>query len=554
MTEMRSTLSDDAGNDPYSRPQESSHIRTGARVVHAHSSNSRDIQRRRHVGNAASVSDGDDNPSSYLKKNTRNNSKYEKKDLRTRRQRGGRWNIMFLFIILPTVFCIVGFTWMMSSLHTSSYQRSRRDDAPAPADSPKLRAEVTIPKKRIQVGERIEKNQTIITDANNRAPRDGTFEIGTTLWKKFTEDNGKRKYYSGTIESYDPKEGLYKIVYEDGDEEDLTKKEVSKLLEKTKKMEDKAADVENNLGVESELYVLNPRFDARQYVKSFDEKAKKAIADQVSKIHPKSIQLQGWNNPIAFRTFPLAKNIFGPIKSVDPDYGEIAYESLRNSSKFSRTLPDDDDYIAPGGFDSNSIDTTKSLKTRNQRTRGNSTNNHPIGRTEKFDPKAEGLQPGQLRKFFDDDRVRITYAKGESGKNGVDDDESADENTDQTGACRAMEWEYSYYPTCNAFHEIDLARPFDDPLLLTKPRPENSMLKVTYINHGFYRDVFLMEDSPWLWPFEYKNEQSKRPTERYGVLDEDEVTERVAKAYRSAVLKIFNWDRPMDDENREMVK
>jgi uncharacterized protein YfdQ (DUF2303 family) len=66
--------------------------------------------------------------------------------------------------------------------------------------------------------------------------------------------------------------------------------------------------------------------------------------------------------------------------------------------------------------------------------------------------------------------------------------------------------------------------------------------------------VFLIEDNPWLWPVEFKIEHSKRPTVTYGVIDEDAVADRVAKAYRSAVLKIFNWDLPMDDGNREMVK
>lgn len=341
------------------------------------------------------------------------------------------------------------------------------------------------------------------------------------------------------------------------DEEGLTEKEVSTLLQKNKKMEGrlktKTPDSEKGLGDESELHILNSRYDAHRYVKSFDEKAQKAVVGQMSKIHPRSIQLHGWNNPVPFRTFPLTKNIYGPIKTVDPDYGEIAYESIRNNSKFFRTFPNDDDYIAPGGFDSNSFDTTISLKTRNRRTI-NSTRNHPISRTEKFDPKAEGVQPRQLRQFYDDDRVRITYAKGDEGQSGDDNDESADEETVQTGACRAMEWEYSYYPTCNSFHEIDLARPFDDPSLPIKPRPENSMLKVSYISHGFYRDVFLLEDNRWLWPLESKYERSERPTHTYGVIDEDEVAERVAKAYRSAVLKIFNWDRPMDDDNREMVK
>ncbi|KAL3805400.1 hypothetical protein HJC23_009107 [Cyclotella cryptica] len=65
-----------------------------------------------------------------------------------------------------------------------------------------------------------------------------TYTIGTKLWKKFLDDNGKRRPFQGTIESYDPDEGFYKIVYEDGDEEELTESQVSKLLQKNKKTTD----------------------------------------------------------------------------------------------------------------------------------------------------------------------------------------------------------------------------------------------------------------------------------------------------------------------------
>jgi hypothetical protein len=217
MLEMRSTLSDEADNGPYSPPQESSHIRTGARVIHSRSFNPGDIQRRRHVGNAAVIRDGDDvRSSSSINNNIRNNSKYEKKDDRSRRQRGGRWNKMLLFNMLPTVFFIVAIVWMLSSLHVSSPQRLRRDDVPAPVNSPEVHTRLSAPSIRIQLREKIEESENVIANANNVGPRDTTFEIGTKLRKKFTEDNGKRKYYSGTIESFDSKEGIYNIVYEDG--------------------------------------------------------------------------------------------------------------------------------------------------------------------------------------------------------------------------------------------------------------------------------------------------------------------------------------------------
>lgn len=79
------------------------------------------------------------------------------------------------------------------------------------------------------------------------------------------------------------------------------------------------------------------------------------------------------------------------------------------------------------------------------------------------------------------------------------------------------------------------------------------MMKINYINHGHYRDVFIVEDNPWIWPKQYKNEHLNRPKASFGVLNEDKVADRITKAYRSAVLKTFNWERKLDDEHREMV-
>lgn len=183
-------------------------------------------------------------------------------------------------------------------------------------------------------------------------------------------------------------------------------------------------------------------------------------------------------------------------------------------------------------------------------------------RTEKLNLKADDITPSQLSAYFDDDRVRIITYDNDDGKDDddKDDDKSGDENESadtkkvQTGACRAMEWEYGYFPTCNEFHTIDVSRPYDDPKDTVKPRPENSMMKISYINHGHYRDVFMIEDNPWIWPNEYTKEHLNRPNISFGVLDEDKVSERITKAYRSAVLKTFNWERKLDQEHREMVK
>jgi uncharacterized protein YnzC (UPF0291/DUF896 family) len=344
------------------------------------------------------------------------------------------------------------------------------------------------------------------------------------------------------------------------DEEELTHHQVSELLEKGKEVEDRNVassdlDDEDETNGESKLNQLKPNDDS----KPVDENVKKDDASQMIQLPSRTVQLQGWNNPIPFRPFPLTKSTMHPTKIVDPDYGDVAYESVRNKKQFARVVSNDGGSLAPGAFDP-SVSAESIIQRKARRNKGEASHRHPMSRTEKFDPKAEDVKTSQLklRQFYDDDRVRImvhdTEPNNDDDENG-DDDESADTNKEgQLGACRAMEWEYGYYPTCNEFHSIDVSRPYDDPTEVAKPRPENSMMKITYINHGHYRDVFVIEDNPWIWPKEYKYEHLNRPNASFGVLDEDKVSERIAKAYRSAILKTFNWERKLDDEHREMVK
>jgi hypothetical protein len=54
-----------------------------------------------------------------------------------------------------------------------------------------------------------------------------------------------------------------------------------------------------------------------------------------------------------------------------------------------------------------------------------------------------------------------------------------------------------YFPTCNNFHENDLGKAYDDPLVLERPRPKNEPY-VKYLNHVYYRDVWILEDGPWI--------------------------------------------------------
>ena len=340
-------------------------------------------------------------------------------------------------------------------------------------------------------------------------------------------------------------------MYSDEDarnEEERNEKGTVKKIEPNERKENDASELKavatQDEHVEKDTSSSKDRFKSNTAALEVNHSAMKDNSDPKSGAiinnYPYTILLQGWNTFGAYRMSPFAKDDEVVTKNVDPDYGQIAYTSLRHKTEFARTLPEDGHSV--GGFDPNlKISTSKLKKGAEKRKKDGA---HPHFRTAEFDPKAEGVSPEQLEQFFDDDRVRIVKPSA------FDDDKSS---VEEVGACRALEWEFSYYPTCNAFHEIDISRPFDDPRELTKPRPENSM-KVNYINHGYYRDVFIVEDNPWLWPNEYKTEHLKRPTETLGVDDEEEVLERISKAYRSAVLKTFNWERNLDDEGREMVK
>ena len=54
--------------------------------------------------------------------------------------------------------------------------------------------------------------------------------IGTAVKKYFYDEKGVKRLYSGMITEYDPKEGLYRIKYEDGDREQLDEMELSEVV------------------------------------------------------------------------------------------------------------------------------------------------------------------------------------------------------------------------------------------------------------------------------------------------------------------------------------
>ena len=67
---------------------------------------------------------------------------------------------------------------------------------------------------------------------------------GTQVSKEFEDpdDSGRMKPFSGEIKSYDKDLALYKVVYEDGDSEELNGKEVSEILVKGVDDDDSSSD------------------------------------------------------------------------------------------------------------------------------------------------------------------------------------------------------------------------------------------------------------------------------------------------------------------------
>ena len=145
----------------------------------------------------------------------------------------------------------------------------------------------------------------------------------------------------------------------------------------------------------------------------------------------------------------------------------------------------------------------------------------------------------ELRNYYDDDNVHV-LPKANDGK------------TRDPRACQKAEVSHLYFPTCNNFHEHDLGRVFDDPEDIVHPRPENEMYR-KYLAHGYYRDVWIMEDNPSIWPSRYPKEKDQKQ-QKYGVLDEERTSEMVTKAYRSTALKILQMRHPYSDEHFEEVQ
>jgi len=259
--------------------------------------------------------------------------------------------------------------------------------------------------------------------------------------------------------------------------------------------------------------------------------------------------LEGWHVPIAFRSFPYARQTHGPIKNLDSDYGDIAYYSLKNAEVFARIIPedggDDDDVdVVPGAFDPDSIEPERSLKSRNRKRR-NAKGSYPELDAGGHKILNEDATISELNNYFDDDQLVHVWPKANDGK------------TRKPRACHRVEFSDLYFPTCNNFHERDLGRVYDDPAQMIHPRPENEEY-VKYLAHGYYRDVWIMEDNPWLWgPDAYAKEREDAKTQqhiKYGVENEERTAEMVVKAYRSTALKTLQMKHPYNPAHWEEVQ
>ena len=69
----------------------------------------------------------------------------------------------------------------------------------------------------------------------SRDSKNNTFKhaLGKKIYKRFPTNYGSREF-GGEIVSYDTKRKLYKIVYEDGDDEEMSDGEIDHLLSKKK--------------------------------------------------------------------------------------------------------------------------------------------------------------------------------------------------------------------------------------------------------------------------------------------------------------------------------
>ena len=72
-------------------------------------------------------------------------------------------------------------------------------------------------------------------------------------------------------------------------------------------------------------------------------------------------------------------------------------------------------------------------------------------------------------------------------------DHHPEELEDRAQTCRKMNWAKRYYPSCNSVHEIALVQDYDPKR--AKKAGDDQTFDSFYINHGYYRDVWVVHQS-----------------------------------------------------------
>ena len=272
----------------------------------------------------------------------------------------------------------------------------------------------------------------------------------------------------------------------------------------------------------------------QQLLRRASRTAARDDAPPTTRKRPASFDAGGWTvSAVAYRAFPHAGGKTGDRRTTEDaraDYGGLAFHPARKGGGFARLIPEDgDDDIVPGGFDPVSIEPSRDLKERNRR------KSYPVYRADGREVLDEDASYSDLVNYYGDDSISVKSSAN-------------DPELNEPRACQTPEFEHFYFPTCNDFHERDFGRAFDDPEKVTNPRPENEA-NIAYLASGFYRDTWILEDSPWIWPSRYPGEEElgKQSHKKYGVSNEGRTSEMVAKGYRSAILKTPRMTHSIDD-------
>ena len=255
---------------------------------------------------------------------------------------------------------------------------------------------------------------------------------------------------------------------------------------------------------------------------------------------PQTVNLNDLSNSIASVKEYL--QIHDKYDVANANYGGLEYEPLEHA--FQREI-DDDECAA---FDpQNMAHDTKSLQTSLSKKIRNIKGSYPQyilsddGMPKKQEMIMKEASYDELLHYYDDDNVAV-FGKANDG------------TTKEPRACRNAEFEKFYFPTCNNFHEIHLGRPYDDPEEMLKPRPENQLAKVQHISNGFYRDVWVVEDNPWIWPSQYSKEKEFKAKDFHGIIDKKGTADFVKKAYRTMVLKTLRYKHKMNEEGLSEIQ